>query len=222
MPTEQIDRIEPGEQRGKEESKQTLLEQLGGISGLIYSAVPVLIFVLVNSIFGLMPGIWAALGVAVGITVLRLVRREALQPAISGLFGVGVAAFIAYRTGSAKGFFLFGIWTSLIYCGIFLVSAVVRWPLAGVLWATLNGTGNGWRKDRLARRYYDIATLVWILVFGARFVVQRWLYDANQVGWLAFAKISMGAPLVALALLVTIWAVRKADLRQKQLDTVDA
>jgi hypothetical protein len=32
----------------------------------------------------------------------RIARRQPVQPAISGLFGVGVAAFIAYRTGEAR------------------------------------------------------------------------------------------------------------------------
>lgn len=216
-PTEQTDPQHPAPDQQHGERRQTLLEQMGGLPGLIYSAVPVLIFVIVNSVFGLTAGIWSAVGVAVAITVWRLIRREPIQPAISGLFGVGIAAFIAYRTGEAKDFFLFGIWTSLVYGGAFLVSVLLRWPLAGVLWSTLNGTGTAWRADKVARRYYDVATLAWAVVFGAKFVVQQWLYAADLVGWLAFAKISMGAPTAALALLVTIWAVRKADLRQKEL-----
>jgi hypothetical protein len=129
----------------EEEREQTLLEQMGGISGLVYSSVPVLVFILVNAIFGLMPAIWGSVGVAVAITVLRIVRKEGLQPAVSGFFGVAIAAFIAYRTGSAKGFFLFGIWASLIYGSLFLVSVLVRWPLVGVIWTFLNGHGMLWR-----------------------------------------------------------------------------
>ena len=163
----------------EEEKQQTLLEQMGGISGLVYSSVPVLVFVLVNAFFGLMPAIWGSVGVAVAITVLRVVRKEALQPAISGFFGVAIAAFIAYRTGSAKGFFLFGIWASLLYGSVFLLSIVVRWPLVGVIWSFLNGHGMLWRADRKAFRAYAIATLTWVAVFGARFIVQRWLYDGG-------------------------------------------
>ncbi len=104
--------------------------------------------------------------------MLRLVRKEPLQPAISGFFGVAVAAFIAYRTGSAKGFFLFGIYASLIYCGIFVLSVVVRWPIAGVVWNMLNGTGQAWRADKPSRYGYDVATLAMAAIFAARFVVQ--------------------------------------------------
>lgn len=201
-----------------EERQQTLLEQMGGISGLIYSSVPVLVFVLVNSFFGLTAAIWGSLGVAVAITVLRVVRKEPLQPAISGLFGVAIAAFIAYRTGSAKGFFLFGIWASLIYGSVFLASVLVRWPLVGVIWSYLNGHGMAWRAEKGAVRAYSIATLTWVAVFGARFTVQRWLYNEDQTGWLAFAKIAMGYPLTAIALLVTVWAVRSAGHKVRKIE----
>ena len=195
----------------------TLLEQMGGISGLIYSSVPIVVFVLVNYLFEWQAALWAAVGVAVAIAVVRLVRREPLQPAISGLFGIAVAAFITIRTGSAKGFFAFGIWSSLVYCAAFLISALVRWPLAGVIWSTLNNSGFRWRADQTARLYYDVATLVWILVFGSKFVVQQWLYSEDNVGLLGLARIAMGYPLTAIAIAVTVWAVRKADKRLAQL-----
>ena len=190
--------------------EQTLLEQMGGISGLAYSAVPIVVFVLVNSLASLVPAIWAAVGVAVAIAVVRVVRKEPVQPAISGVIGVAVCSYIAYRSGEAKGFFLLGIWTNLVYGGAFLLSVVVRWPLVGVAWSALNSLGMGWRKHRRALVGYDIATLAWTLVFGAKYVVQQWLYAADETGWLAFARIAMGYPLAGLALIVTVWAVRRA------------
>jgi hypothetical protein len=191
-------------------SEQTLLEQMGGVSGLAYSAVPIVVFVVVSSFTSMMPAIWASIGVAVAIAIFRLVRKEPLQPAISGVLGVAVCSFIAYRSGETKGFFLLGIWTSLIYGGVFLVSVAARWPLVGVVWSTLNGLGMEWRKQRRAMRAYDIATLSWAAVFGAKYVVQQWLYDNDQTGWLAFARIVMGYPLTGIALVVTVWAIRRA------------
>ena len=41
-----------------------MLEQIGGVSGLVYSTVPVVVFVPVNSFFDLRTAIYAALGVA--------------------------------------------------------------------------------------------------------------------------------------------------------------
>lgn len=198
------------EEAREEEIEQTLLEQLGGFSGLIYSSLPVLVFVPVNSLRGLTTAIWAALGVATAILVWRLIRRGPVQPAISGFLGVGLCAFIAWRMGEAKGFFLFGIYASLVYAGAFVVSLVVRWPLAGVIWGVLNGHGTDWRSDRRAMRLYDVATAVWAIVFGARYLVQNHLYAADSTGLLAIARLAMGWPLTAVALVATVWAVRKA------------
>ena len=188
----------------------TLLEQLGGVGGLVASVVPMVVFVAVNPFAGLVPAIWAALGVAVALGVWRLVRREAVQPAVSGILAVTLCAFIAYRTGEARGFFLYGIWYSLVAGLALMLSVVVRRPLVGVLWSVLNGSGFGWCTDRRARFGFDVATTVWAVFLLARFVVQRYLYNLQQTEWLGVARLVMGLPLTALAALVTIWAIRRA------------
>jgi len=197
----------------------TLLEQMGGVSGMVASVIPIVVFVIANAISGLNTALIAALASAVVIGVWRLVRREGIQPAVSGAIGVGISAFIAYRVGEAKGFFLFGIWASLVYAAVFAASLVVRRPLIGVIWHGLRGDGQGWRADRRVVRGYDVATGFWLVVFVARFAVQRWLYDTDQEGALGVARLAMGLPLTAVALLVTIWAARRAaqsPLLQKQ------
>ncbi|HKR50736.1 MAG TPA: DUF3159 domain-containing protein [Pseudonocardiaceae bacterium] len=187
----------------------TLLEQMGGVGGLVSSVVPVVVFVLVNPLTGLQPAIWASVSAAAAVGIWRLIRREPLQPAVSGILGVALCAFIAYRTGEARGFFLYGIWYSLVVGLALVLSVVVRRPLVGVLWSVLNGSGFGWRADRRVRFGYDVATLVWAVFLLARFGVQRWLYDAQEVGWLGVARLAMGLPLTAVAALVTLWAIRR-------------
>ena len=202
------------DEQGKPESKlsaQAVLDQMGGISGLIYSSLPVLVFVPVSSLAGLMAAIYAALGVATLILVWRLIRRDSLQPAISGFFAVGVSALIAYMVGESKGYFLLGIWSSLLYAGVFGLSVLIRRPLVGYVWGWVNGRDRAWRDVRRAVRAFDVATLTWVLVFGARFVVQNHLYDADQTGLLGVARIAMGWPLTAIAALVTYFAIRTAQ-----------
>ena len=200
----------PGIKTGPPGSSPTMLQQMGGVGGLVASTVPVVVFVPVNAYAGLTAAIWSAVGVAVLVAAWRLVRREPLQPAVSGLLGVGIATFIAYRTGSAKGYFLFGIWASLICAAAFAVSVAARWPLVGLIWHAVNGDGQSWRDDRALRRAYDVATLTWTAVFAARFAVQKWLYDGDSTTLLGVARIAMGIPLTAVAILVTVWAVRRA------------
>lgn len=209
--TAEHDSNSPQNDESAHPQNETLLAQMGGVSGLIYSTVPIVVFVPVNSFWGLTAAIWAAIGAAAAILVLRLVRRDNIQPAISGFIGVAICAFIAHRTGSAKGYFLFGIWTTLLYAGLFVVSIVLRWPLVGVAWEALNGKGTAWRKNRRVLYAYDIATAAWAVVFAARYVVQHWLYNHNETGGLAVARIGMGWPLTAVAVMLTIFLVRRAE-----------
>lgn len=194
------------------EKPKTLLEQMGGVSGLVAASVPTFAYVIANAIAGLDAAVVVAISASVGLIVLRKVRKQPIQPAVSGLLGVAVASLIAFYTGSAEGFFLPGIWMSVAFAVVFAVSVVVRRPLVGVVWNALTSAGERtvWHTDRRALHAFDIATLTFVAVFTARYVVQDWLYDAGSTGWLAVARIAMGYPLLALALLVTWWAVRRA------------
>src|SRR4029079_4120087 len=141
------------------------LDYMGGVSGLIYSSLPVLVFAPISTIFGLMPAIGAALGVAALILAWLLIRRESTQPAISGFIGVGISALIAYIVGESKGYFLLGIWMSLVWAVVFALSVLIRRPVVGYLWGWVNSHDRGWRKVRRAVVAFDIATVVWVLVF---------------------------------------------------------
>lgn len=185
-------------------AKPTLLAQMGGPMGMVDSGLPVVVFVIVNVMAGLKPALIAALAAGVVIAIVRLVRHKPATQAIGGLVAVGIAAFIAYRVGSARGYFLFGIWTYLLYGGALLLSILVRWPLIGVLWEGINGRGTGWRADKKRRYRYDAATAVWVAVFAARYGVQQWLYGEDEVGWLAATRLAMGYPLFIAAIIATV------------------
>ncbi|MDU0477850.1 DUF3159 domain-containing protein [Staphylococcus chromogenes] len=192
----------------------TMWEQMGGLSGLISSTLPILVLVPVNNRFGLTAALLAALGVAIAVFAWRIVRKENLQPAVSGLIGVGIGAAIAYFTGSAKGYFLYGIWVSLLLGCAFVISIIARWPAVGVIWRGINGDGMQWRENKSVLRWYDLATAAWALVFFARFIVQNNFYNSDSTDALAVARLAMGWPLTGLVTLVTIFFVRKANAIQ--------
>jgi hypothetical protein len=193
-----------------------MLDQMGGVSGLVYSSLPVIVFVPVSTWFGLVPAIIAALSVAALVLIWRLWRRETTQPAISGFIGVGICALIAYVVGESKGYFLFGIWSALLWAAVFAGSILVRRPIVGYIWAFIKEHDTSWRRVRKAVWAYDIATLIWVVVFLSRFFVQQYLYDLDQTGWLGFARIAMGWPLTVLAVLVMFIPIRVAQRAVEQ------
>jgi hypothetical protein len=196
---------------GNRTNLERLLAQAGGVSGVIYSSLPVVTFVTASSFFGLLPAVGSALGVATLVLLWRLIRRESPKPAFSGFFGVAVCALVAYLMGESKGYFLLGIWGSLCWAVVFAVSVLIRRPAVGYIWTWASGRDRGWRAVPRAVYAFDIATLGWMLVFGARYVVQQQLYDAGQTGWLGVARIGMGWPLTLLAGLLTYAAIKAAQ-----------
>lgn len=198
------------------DAEPTLLEQMGGLSGLVSSTLPILVLIPVNNRLGLLPALAAALGVALVIAIVRMVRKENMQPAVSGVIGVAIGAGIAWYTGDAKGYFLYGIWVSLLFGIVFLLSIAARWPAVGVIWRGINGEDMSWRKNKIALRMYDLATGAWAVVFFSRFFVQNNLYNQDATNTLAAVKLIMGWPLTGLVTLLTVWAVRRANAAQEE------
>lgn len=190
---------------------ERVMAHLGGVSGMVYSSLPVVVFVVVSGMSGVIPATGAALGVAALILLWRLIRGESTRPAVSGFIGVAFCALIAYALGESKGYFLLGIWVSLVWATVFAVSVLIRRPVVGYVWSWWAGDDRSWRDVRRAVYAFDLATLTWVLVFGARFVVQRLLYDADETGWLGVARIAMGLPLTAVAAVVTYLAIKAAQ-----------
>ena len=213
---------DPAAPDGDERPQKTMLaEAIGGPRGLIDSGLPALVFVIADALGGLRVAIIAAVAVGVALVVIRLYRKETLQQAIAGFFGVALAALVAARTGHASGFFLPGILYQAALAVLAVVSLVVGRPYVGYLLAALDPKYAHWRSSRPLRRAMAVATVLWGFIFAVRAVVQGVLYLNDSVGWLATAKIAMGWPLFAVGLAVTYWLARRASPEQDPVDTPD-
>ena len=202
-------------------AQPALVEALGGKRGLIDSGLPAVVFVFVNSVVaaladrdtGLRAALVAAVLTGLGVVVLRIVRKETLQQAVSGFLGLGLAVFFAARSGEARGFFLPGIWINVVYGLVFLGSAIIGRPLVGAIYAAVEGMGSAWRQDPRLRRVFALASVFWALVFGSRAVVQGTLYVLDRPGLLAAARLLMGWPLTIAAVALTLALVKRARAR---------
>ena len=189
-----------------------LAAAIGGRRGLLDSGLPGLVFVTVFTLNGqdLKTAVWAALGVAGLLAALRLVRREPLTQTLAGLVGVGIAAYFASRTGEARNYFIPGFLLNIGYVFAYAVSALVRWPIVGVLVGPLLGEGLQWRKDPPRLRAYTYATWMFAALFGVRLAVQVPLWLLDRVFILGTVKVLMGVPLFALVAWLSYLVIRAA------------
>ncbi|MDG5482503.1 DUF3159 domain-containing protein [Mycolicibacterium gadium] len=185
-----------------------LLIRAGGVRGLVYTALPVTVFAVTNALSGLRPALIAAITVASLILAWQLFRRESTRPAILGFAGIAVCAVFALITGRAKDFYLPGIWMYLGLAIAFTMSIVIRRPLVGVGWAWMTGRDDTWRRVPKVRLAFDVATAVMATASWSRFLVQNYLYDTDQEGLLAAARIAMGWPIFVVTSSVIYLAVR--------------
>jgi len=212
--------LEPHEEDLVSEIKddsELLAKVLGGWAGVIDSGLPFVIFTIVYLVSDndLETNVYASVGTAAVIAVLRLIRRQSLQQVLSGLIGIGIAAFLAKRTGNADNFFLPGIITNAVYASVCLISIAIRRPLLGYVIEAMRGRDMSWVKDHEAHRLFSTITWLWVLIFGLRVAIMFPLFLLGQTAALGTLKIILGYPLFALGIFVTFKLLAKAKKETK-------
>lgn len=202
---------------GKHEfDHKSLLASMGGIQGILESVLPGFLFVVVFS-FNRNAEAAVAVSAITGVLfiVARIVTKKPLAQAISGLIGIGIAAYLALREGGqGRDYFITGFITNLTYLIPLLISVLVRWPLIGLIAGFLLGEKTAWRKNKTEMRVFTAATLLWVGIFGARLLVQWPLYLADNLAALGTAKLVMGLPLYAAGLWIT-WLMLRSVIRRR-------
>ena len=197
--------------QGHNEDKDKVLNALGGKRGLIDSGLPALVFLLVFNISGkdVDAALYAAVALSILLTLLRLIKRETIQHAFSGLIGVGICALISKRTGNAADFYLPGLWINAAYGLLYAITNLVKWPILGVMLGPILGENLLWRKDPARLNAYIKAGWLWVAMFAARLIVQYPLYKSGNINVLGTARLLMGYPLFILTAWGTWQILRK-------------
>ena len=187
------------------DDSELLASALGGWAGVIDSGLPFVVFTVAYLVTDrdLETTLYASVGTAAILAVLRLMRRQSLQQVVSGLIGIGIAAFLARRTGNADNFFLPGIITNAAYASVCLISIAIRKPLLGYVIEAMRGRDMSWVKNPQSLRLFSTITWLWTLMFGIRVAIMFPLYLLGQTAALGTLKILLGYPLFALGIFVT-------------------
>ncbi|MFD5468500.1 DUF3159 domain-containing protein [Kitasatospora sp. NPDC127059] len=203
---------EAARKAASKEAADTVLQAFGGVRGMIDMTLPGLVFILTyNVTHQVSAAAWAALGLSALFVVARLARRETIQHAFSGVFGVALGAWIAMKSGKAEDFYLPGLLWSVGYCAAMAVSALVRWPMIGVMLGPITGEMFTWRKENPGRlAAYTKATWAWVVIMGLKPVILFPLYFTHNVNLLGWLKVALGIPPLLLAMYVTWQILLKA------------
>ncbi|GAA4848976.1 DUF3159 domain-containing protein [Kitasatospora terrestris] len=215
---------EAADKAASHEAAQSILQAFGGVRGMIDMTLPGLVFIVAfNITHKVSVAAWSALALCGVFVVVRLLRRETIQHAFSGVFGVALGAWISMKTGKAENFYLPGLLWNVVYCVALAVSALVRWPMIGVMLGPVTGEMFTWRKQNPGRlAAYTKATWAWVVIMGLKPLILFPLYFTHNVNLLGWLKVALGIPPMLLAMYVTWQILLKAPPPIKaQLDDED-
>lgn len=198
------------------EDRDRIINALGGKKGLFDSGIPALVFLVVfNLRDDVIDAALVSLGLSVVITVLRLIRREKLQSAISGIIGVLICYLLVRSTGKAEDFYLPGLFINAGYGALYLLTNIAGWPIIGVVLGPLLGEDFHWRKVPERKRVYILAGWLWVGLFLGRLAVQLPLYLAGNVNALGVARLIMGYPLFIACAWATWLVIKRVPVARK-------
>jgi hypothetical protein len=184
-----------------------------GRSNTVDTIIPPLLYALVNMFAGLFPATLSALGLAVLLTVIRLIRKQSWLYALSGLVLTLLAVGLAWLTQNAASFYLPDFLTGGILLASALISILAGKPLAA--WSS--HLTRAWPKEWYwlpnIRPAYTEVTWMWAAFIAGRLIIQYVLYQQADVSRLGWANVLLGWPVTIAVLVISyiygIWRLAK-------------
>ncbi|WP_406121200.1 DUF3159 domain-containing protein [Streptomyces sp. NBC_00989] len=191
-PTADTVDAEDSEQDVRAVTEAALFEAFGGLRGMIETVLPGLLFV---SIFTINKNLhWsaiAALALALALVVVRLVSRDTVKHAFSGVFGVAFGVIFAMMTGNAKNFYLPGMLYTLGLALAYIITTLAGVPLIGLILGPVFKENLSWRTRNPGRKKaYAKASWAWGLILLAKCAILfplYWWANTAQLGWVLVA-----------------------------------
>lgn len=173
-------------------TEAALFEAFGGLRGLVETTLPGLLFISWYTFNkDIHSAALAALAVSAVLGLVRLVRRDTLKHAFSGVFGVGFGVLFAMMTGNAKDFYLPGMFYGLGLALAYIGTAAAGVPLLGLVLGPVFKENLSWRKRNPGRKKaYVKASYAWGFILLGKSAILFPLYlwgDTTRFGWVTVA-----------------------------------
>lgn len=208
----------------------SVVTAIGGVRGVVESMLPGVVFVVLFVItqdLDLTIGVSAAL--ALVQVILRLLQRQSVMGALSGLVAVGICLIWAWKSHEARDYYMLGFLTNAAYAAVLGISLIARVPALGAViefirqlpTERLRAWFEDWTGDKALKKAYTIITWLWMALFLLRLAVQVPLYLTDNVAVLGVARLLMGIPFWALAIWVSYLIIATPMHRHKAAKTHD-
>lgn len=188
------------------------------------SFLPLIVFLVANSLLGSNFALWAALIVAGLFAMYRVLKKESLVYSLGGVGGVLLAAVFVKLSGSEAGFFLPGLISGAITVVLCIVSVAISRPL--VAWSSfiVRRWPLRWYWHPKVLPAYNEVTIIWAVAFSARLALEYWLFQREALNALGAIRVFLGWP-YTISLLITsyiygLW--RLGQLRGPSIDEFKA
>ncbi|MEU1708708.1 DUF3159 domain-containing protein [Streptomyces sp. NPDC005706] len=212
-PTQDTDQTRPDEDRdARAVTEAALFEAFGGVRGMVETVLPGLLFVAIFTINkNLHFAAIAALALSLVLVVVRLVRKDTVKHAFSGVFGVAFGVVFAMFTGNAKDFYLPGMLYTLGLALAYIITTLAGVPLIGLILGPVFKENLSWRTRNPGRKKaYAKASWAWGLILLAKCAILfplYWWADTTQLGWVL---VTLKIPPFLLAVYLTWVFLAKA------------
>lgn len=179
-------------------------QTVGGVRGLLESALPGLVFVILYGLYqSLQIPLLGAGAVAAVFALLRLITKGSLTYALSGFLGVGIGVLWAWFSGKGENFFSLGLITGSIYGAVIIIANLSGFPVAAMaLSAVWNLPWKWWRnRELIAQQQLGrlvkaslIVSWIWAGLFILRVGLQLPFWLSGNIAVLGVLKLILGIP----------------------------
>ncbi|QWB95716.1 DUF3159 domain-containing protein [Mycoplasmatota bacterium] len=174
--------------------------------------IPPILFAITLSLFDLNIALIVGLFFSSILFMVRFIKKDKKRYAIFGFLGVGIAAIFSYLNQSAITYFIPDVLGSGISLLVAIVSFIMRKPLAAYVSHITRGWPIDWFLRDDVRPAYQEVTLIWMIYFLFRTVLETTIYLTGSVNQFVWVNTLLGLPLLIFILTVSyvygIWRLR--------------
>ena len=198
-----------------EKSENDLIDEIKMlIKGKTLDAIiPSFVYVIANRFTTLPYAVVFSIISAIIIGIVRVRTKGSLKYLAVGVLGVVFASSIALISKNASSFFLPKLLTSIGLALISIISLIIKKPLVAWLSHLSRGWDINWFWRPDVRPAYSEVTLLWLILFCFRGVLQAILLIKQNIEGLFIVNTLLGTPITIIILATSyvygIWRLKK-------------